>query len=322
MQQLSLDEVRDALNCIPSDERDLWVRMGMAVRSHLGDSGRDIWMAWSATSERFDERAAKATWRSFAGGGRVGIGSLVYEARRRGWQGARRIVDRSEAVRERERARRQREREAAEADRRAEEASRLATEMIHLAKFEPHPYLASRGFQDTSGPWGGRTLGKGLVLEGDLLLPMIDYATRKVMAVQVISPEGAKKFLPYGCRVSGCVYWIGAHKPEAIWFCEGYATGLSVFEAVKSLYRERDAVVVCFSAHNLAKYARGYHRRAYVVADHDLPDRTGKSAGQDAAARSGRPWWMPPNPGTDANDFYREFGERELAAKLRPLLAR
>jgi putative DNA primase/helicase len=41
------DRIRETLSFIPADcDRDLWVRMGMAIKSELGEAGFDPWDAW------------------------------------------------------------------------------------------------------------------------------------------------------------------------------------------------------------------------------------------------------------------------------------
>ena len=91
------------------------------------------------------------------------------------------------------------------------------------------------------------------------------------------------------------------------WLVEGFATGLSVRAALRSMYLD-DAVIVCFSAGNLAKISG-----TYVVADNDS-----SGTGQNAAQKTGLPWWMPPSTG-DANDFHQERGLAALSQILRVL---
>ena len=86
MNQHSPETIREALAYVPSEEHDTWKRMGMAVRSELGDAGFDIWNEWSQSSYNYSERAAKSAWKSFKDGGGVAIGSLFYEAKQRGFK--------------------------------------------------------------------------------------------------------------------------------------------------------------------------------------------------------------------------------------------
>ena len=52
----------------------------------------------------------------------------------------------------------------------------------------------------------------------------------------MIGPDGSKKFLPRG-KASEAVYKIG--KGAERYYCEGYATALSVRAALRRLYRDR-----------------------------------------------------------------------------------
>jgi hypothetical protein len=56
-------ELRSALLSMRSDDRSLWVDVGMALRA-LGEQGRGLWMEWSAQSDKFDAADAARTWES------------------------------------------------------------------------------------------------------------------------------------------------------------------------------------------------------------------------------------------------------------------
>lgn len=58
-----LEELRSALEAIPSDERHMWIRMGHALKT-IGEKGKELWMEWSAKSDLFDEADAEVTWGS------------------------------------------------------------------------------------------------------------------------------------------------------------------------------------------------------------------------------------------------------------------
>lgn len=57
-------DLRSALMFLRADDRDLWVRIGLALRE-LGPRGRGLWMEWSSQSEKFDPLDAARTWESF-----------------------------------------------------------------------------------------------------------------------------------------------------------------------------------------------------------------------------------------------------------------
>lgn len=80
----------DALRHVPADDRDTWVRVGMALHheSGGGGDGYDLWCRWSSQSSKYRERDQSATWRSFGGDGGavVTAGSIVAMARDSGWR--------------------------------------------------------------------------------------------------------------------------------------------------------------------------------------------------------------------------------------------
>ena len=216
--------------------------------------------------------------------------------------------------------------EAEYVDPRARRARRARNADVPCA----HPYLVAKGFPEQGG----------LVLDGNLLMPMRHYqAYERVQSVQMIGPDGSKKFLPGG-RASEAVYKIG--KGAERYYCEGYATALSVMAVLKRLYRDQHCEVwVCFSAGNIPKVAES-RRRSMVIADHDwwrCPKKECRAkwdyeskrcpscgssgvtepAGEKHAKQTGLPYWMPPEPGTDANDFALEHGIGRLAVELRDL---
>jgi len=81
-----IDRIRDALGFINADDRDQWLSCGMALRSHLGDRGRELWDAWSQKSDKYDRKDQDKTWRSFKRDG-IGIGTLFHLAQQAGWRG-------------------------------------------------------------------------------------------------------------------------------------------------------------------------------------------------------------------------------------------
>jgi len=181
-----------------------------------------------------------------------------------------------------------------------------------------HPYLARKGV----GVHGVRHLPvwerrvyddagnfETVKVEDVLLVPMRDEFGA-LWNLQAIFPEPCqalgrdKDFLPGG-RKKGLFHWIG-QRTATVCLAEGMATGASIYEATG--YR----VVVCFDAGNLpevAEIVRGMLAavRLVICADHDLPDRNGRRAGQEkareAAARVGGYVALPPVVGADFNDF-------------------
>jgi phage/plasmid primase-like uncharacterized protein len=189
-----------------------------------------------------------------------------------------------------------------------EEARAKATEMVKRAALDVHPYLKAKGFPDE----------KGLVLDGELLIPMRDFTHyARLNSLQRIAADGSKLFLPCG-KARGSVFFIGPLVPHERWLVEGYATGLSVRAALRELHREAQ-VIVCFSASNLAHVGRlvkALRPKAYVFADNDK-----SGAGVKAAEETGLQWCTAPDEGMDANDYHAKHGVRALAKLLREVSA-
>ena len=59
------ERVLNALEYICCDDRDTWVKVGMALCSGFGSGGRDLWDAWSVQSDKYNQRSQDKIWRSF-----------------------------------------------------------------------------------------------------------------------------------------------------------------------------------------------------------------------------------------------------------------
>lgn len=188
-----------------------------------------------------------------------------------------------------------------------EKAARNAQALIGEAELlYGFPYLVRKGF-----PQHVALIHRPRKL---LLVPMRDAANYKnLLSVQMIDKEGNKKFLPGGQARNAC-YIMGAG--EDVILCEGYATGLSIQAALKTLYKQA-RVAICFSAGNIANVATKLEGRKFIMADHD-PNHVGAKA----AEATGLPWEMSPTVGQDANDLHATSGIRALAQLLSSLCSR
>src|SRR5450830_1388120 len=81
----SLDTIQAALSFIPPNERDLWLKIGMGIKQEFGEAGFDVFDSWSRSAENYNQDAAKSSWKSFKTGGKIGIGTVLYEAKQRGF---------------------------------------------------------------------------------------------------------------------------------------------------------------------------------------------------------------------------------------------
>lgn len=175
-----------------------------------------------------------------------------------------------------------------------------AVEMIEGSFLAKHPYLTAKGFDGVYG----------LVRNEMLLIPMHDATWYKdVVNVQQIDADGLKRFLTGG-RAGGAIHRLGARNARFAVLCEGYATGLSLAEAL-NLLPGPSQVVVCFSAVNLERIAPLYPA-GLVAADNDR-----SQTGERTAKATGLKWVMPVEIGTDFNDLHQSNGVYAVVERLR-----
>lgn len=177
------------------------------------------------------------------------------------------------------------------------QAAMHAAELIRTTKPGTHDYLARKGFPDLEGM---------IDTAGALIVPMRNLETNALMGAQRIywnEPERHwdKKMLP-GMKAKGAVLRLGDKTASETFLVEGYATGLSVLAALRSVGL-RAAVVICFSANNLELIAPQVKGRVFVFADNDKTD-----VGEKSAQATGMPYCMSPVEGEDANDLHVRAG--------------
>lgn len=319
----SPDKISAALAHIPADERELWVRMGMALKSYFGDDGWPLFQAWSESASNYSAPACATTWKSCKAGGGVGIGTLLREAIAHGFdpkqfgpppalsadelaqREAQRKAREAQALADKEAAQR---RAATDARRRWERASDTGTSA----------YLESKKV----GAHGLR------FAKGYLLVPMRDEAG-DLWNLQRIYPkasaDGENKFGLKDGRTSGCFHTIGSPDPEGwLLVAEGYATAATLHEA------SGVPAVVAFNAGNLRHVAEAMRRRyprvkLLVCADDDCATEaeTGKNPGliaaKDAARRARAAMVKPdglPVGGSDFNDLAAACGIAAVREQL------
>lgn len=297
--------IESAIGFIPSVDRELWVEIGMAVKSELGDAGRDLWETWSQQAESYKPESANAVWKSIKECGAVTVATLFHHAKAHGWRddGTRQQLS-SRQIAERRQAAIARASEASRAEAiEYDKAASRAAALIKQCQIDTHPYLIEKGIPDAKALVDG---------DGSLIIPMRDCMSNKLLGVQKVrltDNAWVKKMLP-GMRAKGAMLRLGSQHAGEMWFVEGYATGLSV-EAAMRLLRMSAAVVVCFSDRNLVHVASHFTGRNFVFADHDA-----SKAGERAAWDAGLPYAMSDTQGQDANDMHRECGLMAVAQKI------
>lgn len=295
----TIEEIELALTFIDANtDRDEWARVAMAVKSELGESGFDIWDAWSRRGDNYNQRDARDTWRSVKQGGGVGIATLFKLARDNGYRNDNsqfRQIDPEAAAARRAQREAEAAREAAETAKRQERAAADARAIWDAATpATGHPYLTRKHITKPGhvrvGVYRRWHDGDVIDIPGALLIPLRDGA--RITSVQAIFQSDAndlgrdRDYLPGG-RKQGCYFNIG--KPtgepgERVLIGEGYATVASACEATGSVG------VVAFDSGNLVDVAQVIRAklpqaRIVLLADNDRFGRvnTGVTKSQEAA---------------------------------------
>lgn len=332
---LTEQEIADALNYIGADDRDVWLKMAMAIKSELGDAGLAIWDEWSKTGGNYDERSAQHTWKSCKISGGVTIASLIWEAQKAGYSFDNDAVKMDQAqleerARQREEARRKDE---AERRQRKAEAAALANEIWEAATpADVHPYLSRKGIKAHGlrvGRWplfnkAGEVYGHA---DGTLLIPI------RNQKLQITSLQGIFSQLPFGYteeksnlrdgQKSGSWHAIGnIGDGGKIAIVEGYATGASIREA------SGWCVLVCFDRSNLATVSSIVRQTTpgieiVICADNDqwTKDNPGLQDAKKAANTIGARVIAPTfasveGKPTDWNDLHQREGIEEVRRQL------
>ncbi|MBC7501456.1 MAG: DUF3987 domain-containing protein [Herminiimonas sp.] len=310
---------------IPADDRDLWIKMGMAVKSELpDDEGFDLWDAWSHNADSYKEQDAKSVWRGIKPSGGVGIGTLFHEAKGNGWpdNGAVRMLS---AAKIKERDAERAAKDAADAAKKAADQQAVAQRASVIwdaaaAANADHPYLAHKGVQAHGlKVYSGGLQIDGMSCDGALVVPL--RVSGIIQTLQFIGADGVKRFLPGGAK-KGAYYAIG--KPQGtLCIVEGFATGASIHEATGH------AVAVAVDAGNLQLVAQALRAKKpelsiILCADNDRFTATGntgiRSATEAAQAVSGLlavpQFQSDVGTPTDFNDLHKIEGMAAVKASI------
>jgi len=271
----SLASIEQALTFIDAHDRDTWFNTLAAIKSALGETGRDIAENWSATADNFNARDFTSVWKSISENGGITIATLFKLAMDNGY--VHNTNDRPAPLTPEQIAEREAKRLAADAEqakRRADAAAKASA--IWNAKpsaleagcpaVSEHPYLKRKGIQSHGAKVfrGSLTIG-GMDCNGALMLAI--RFNRKITSLQFINKDGEKRFLPGGEKGGYLIGKIEDNKHVCI--SEGFATGATIYEATGY------PVVVAFDAGNLRKLAealRASKPDAVIVICADMDD--------------------------------------------------
>lgn len=230
-----------------SDDREVWVSIGMALKSEFGEYGFEAWDRWSQSAANYNAKSCISSWCGFKSrNGGYTIGTLIKLARDGGYRfDAANVpqVDHAElAKRRHERAVRQ--------ERELQERKRLAMTAEQTAKADWHAALRTGTSEYAKRKGIDQPESCRYLQDGGLVIPMLRYDLDRAQAlkgVQTIRDDGTKKFT-YGMVKPGTACRLGLPVVgDPVFVCEGYATGMSIRMALG----RRFAVFVAFDAYNL-----------------------------------------------------------------------
>lgn len=333
------DEIRAALTYIDPHSREMWIKIGAALKDELDQDGFDLWDHWSQQSDNYNARAARDVWKSLKPGN-VRIGSLFYEARQNGWAPSKPYTPpTAEELAKRQQEAAQRQRAEAEATRRAQAKAQRTAQSLwqkNLSAQPDHPYFVRKGITDPAvirqfkqSRYQGQT---------NLLIPV--YQDKELVSMQFIGEDGSKRFLSGG-KMQGSYTLIGdsSRLSEGVVIAEGVATGASVYQATGL------PVVVAFNAGNLTAVSEKLaavlpeHTPVIFAADNDV-SQTGLTKARQAAevfgeraqivlpqfdekqiAQYQKQYGSEALP-SDFNDLALLAGDESVKAVFEPLMAR
>jgi putative DNA primase/helicase len=286
-----LDRIREALQFIDPSDRETWLRMGMAIKSELADTGFDLWEAWSLQAESFNTKDARDVWKSIRAGGKVTIGTLFYEAKANGWRDDgmhQKPTPEDIAERRRIAAERAAQEEAEIARERADTAKKAAAILKSATEAKAdHPYLSRKRvspvatLREIDAGAAAAILGYPPKSGGDLLTGRLLVVPVKqgdgISTLELIDGDKRKAALAgRGSKMGG--YWATERLPDGdgagltLLIGEGVATVLSASEATGH------PAIAALSSGNLpavAKLMRERYPAAALVILADLVKATG-----------------------------------------------
>ena len=328
----NVERIQNALHFIPADDRDAWLKMGMAIKSELDDSGFDLWDGWSQNAPSYKQSDAKDVWRSIKPKGGVTIGTLFHDAQANGWRdnntyqrpspealaeqqgpGLQRATDEQEATQ------RERQKAATNAEAIRKEAAPAQADHPYLVRKQVAPTATLLEIEASAAAsiLGYPPKSGGDLLTGRLLVVPVEQEG-KLSTLELIDGDGRKAALAgRGTKIGG--YWATEPLPDGngqditLLIGEGVATVLSASEA------NGCKAIAALSSGNLPVVAKAMRQRypgAKLVILADLvkadgkPDPHAREAAESADGKLAVPdFGSDRAPAlTDFNDMAATFG--------------
>ena len=228
-------DARQMLAHIPADDRETWLKMGMAVHSEFEDSGFAIWDEWSQGAGSYNSADALAVWRSFKPGP-VTVASLIHLAKCNGWspQDAPMALPPIACTKPQPKPK-------------TSSTAAYAAEIWLAASRDndfvgTHPYAQKKGIDWAAGAARGAASGRVIGRQADcVIVPIRNTESDRVQGVQCINPDGAKQ--TFGHLAGGCLLLGSTLDKTCPWYvCEGWAS------AVSMVFHHHGGAAVCAAA--------------------------------------------------------------------------
>lgn len=308
MKSSNLENALSALKYIKPFDREIWLRVAMALKSEFGESAYSYWDDWSQQAENYQKSSSMSTWKSCKEYGDIGIGTLYFFAGQNGWQPKEEIEVLNDPAKYQARKNKiLRERELQKQERLKAQTS--AAQIARAIWDEAKPATPNHSYLVNKKIWAHNLKEHN----GNLLVPL--YYQRKLVNIQFIKPNGEKRFIKGGL-VKGAYTYIGSPSQfDWMYIAEGFATGATIHQ------RTKHGVICAINANNLpviAKQVREAYPNKHIIiaADNDshLKRNIGVEQAKKAAVIAGAEIIIPHFPqgfeGSDWNDYYNYgFGD-------------
>ena len=318
------ERIEAALRHVPANNRDLWLKILMALKSEYGEAGRDLAETWSKTDPSFNAQAFRDVWKGLKPDGGVNIGTLFHVAKQHGYRDDKpHVMPTAEQIERIEKARGH------------QTAAKLAAVIWNKGKpvqvQDEHPYTLRKGVQaipalgelqadELKALAGYVVKSSGEPLSGRILMVRIKVQG-KLASLEFIDESGRKSALKGGAKAGG--YAPLQATPEG----KGEGLTMLIGEGVASCMTAKQATghpaFAALSSSNLLSVAKqlrtDYPAAAFVILGELL-----KSSGEldphsiQAAEAIGARLAVPDfgkerhQEQTDINDFSAKFGAQAV----------
>jgi putative DNA primase/helicase len=287
------EDIINALKYISAENREIWLKIGMAIKSKLGEAGFDIWDNWSKEGSNYNQKNAETTWRSIDSSGGITVATLFHIAKENGYT-PNKPVKTSHTLNYISNTSKQ----DLELDRviKADAAAKKASIIWRNAKSSlEHEYIKLKcieplgvRFQYAEHTdchqifWATDNDGKKVALKGLLLLLSLYDINGNLRGLQAIDEQGLKSF-QIGIAKSGLFTplcngeKIPADYTDDLYLAEGFATACTIRLATNK------PVIMAIDAGNIKHVSKAWRTRcpnAKIIIAGDV-DKSG--TGQKAA---------------------------------------